>query len=63
MDEVSIDEDGHMHYLRRHNGDQTHQGRHARIAMGDWKTLYANYSKIDKRFVKLATFLKKSGAG
>ena len=23
----------------------------------------ANYSKIDKRFVKLATFLKKSGAG
>lgn len=47
VDEVSIDEDGHMHYLRRHNGDQTHQGRHARIAMGDWKTLYIRLYKYE----------------
>lgn len=39
VDEVSIDEAG-MHYLRRHNGDQDHQGRHARIGVGDWKILH-----------------------
>ena len=27
-------------YLRRHNGDQTHQGRHARIGVGEWKVLH-----------------------
>ena len=27
-------------YLRRHNGDQTHQGRHARIGVGEWKLLH-----------------------
>ena len=27
-------------YLRRHNGDQTHQGRHARIGVGEWKILH-----------------------
>ena len=40
VDEVSIAEDGTMQYLRRHNGDQTHQGRHARISVGDWKILH-----------------------
>ena len=40
VDEVTIDGTGQMHYLRRHNGDQDHQGRHARIACGDWKVLH-----------------------
>ena len=40
VDEVSIDDDGTMQYLRRHNGDQTHQGRHARIGVGEWKLLH-----------------------
>ena len=40
VDEVSIGNEGKMHYLRRHNGDQSHQGRHARISVGDWKILH-----------------------
>ena len=40
IDEVSIDEEGTMHYLRRNNGDENHQGRHAQIACGDWKILH-----------------------
>lgn len=40
VDEVSIDETGQMHYVRRHNGDQDHQGRHARISCDDWKILH-----------------------
>ena len=40
VDEVMIDEQGKMHYIRRHNGDQSHQGRHARISVGDWKILH-----------------------
>ena len=40
VDEVSISDDGTMQYLRRHNGDQTHQGRHARISVGEWKVLH-----------------------
>ena len=40
VDEVCIDEQGQMHYLRRDNGDQSHQGRHARISVGDWKILH-----------------------
>ena len=40
VDEVSISDDGTMQYLRRHNGDQTHQGRHARISVGEWKLLH-----------------------
>ena len=40
VDEVSIADDGTMQYLRRHNGDQTHQGRHARIGVGEWKMLH-----------------------
>ena len=40
VDEVNIDENGHLTYLRRHNGDQDHQGRHARISCGDWKILH-----------------------
>jgi beta-galactosidase GanA len=40
VDEVEIDANGIMKYLRRHNGDQTHQGRHARIGVGEWKLLH-----------------------
>ena len=40
VDEVSIDSTGKMHYIRRHNGDQDHQGRHARISCDDWKILH-----------------------
>ena len=40
VDEVRIDEQGQMNYLRRLNGDQDHQGRHVRIACGEWKILH-----------------------
>lgn len=40
VDEVDIDHQGQMHFLRRHNGDQSHQGRHARISVGEWKMLH-----------------------
>ena len=40
VDEVEITDDGTMQYLRRHNGDQTHQGRHARIGVDEWKLLH-----------------------
>jgi hypothetical protein len=40
VDEVAIDNRGRMQYLRRHNGDQSHQGRHARISVGEWKILH-----------------------
>ena len=40
VDEVRIDEQGQMYYLRRLNGDQDHQGRHVRIACGEWKILH-----------------------
>ena len=40
VDEVEIGSAGTMQYLRRHNGDQTHQGRHARIGVGEWKVLH-----------------------
>lgn len=40
VDDVSIDGQGRMSYLRRLNGDQDHQGRHARIACGEWKILH-----------------------
>ena len=40
VDEVAIDNRGQMQYLRRHNGDQSHQGRHARISVGEWKILH-----------------------
>ena len=40
VDEVTIDHQGQMQFLRRHNGDQSHQGRHARICVGEWKILH-----------------------
>ena len=40
VDEVTVDSQGQLHFLRRHNGDPSHQGRHARISVGDWKILH-----------------------
>ena len=40
VDEVTIDNRGQMQFVRRHNGDQDHQGRHARISCGEWKILH-----------------------
>lgn len=40
VDEVNIDPEGNLHSIRRLNGDQTHQGRHMRISVGDWKVLH-----------------------
>lgn len=40
VDEVRVNPDGTFTRLRRLNGDQTHQGRHVRISVGDFKTLH-----------------------
>lgn len=40
VDEVRVDSLGKLRYLRRENGDQDHQGRHARISCGEWKILH-----------------------
>lgn len=40
VDQVSVDADGTLKYIRRDNGDQDHQGRHARISIDDYKILH-----------------------
>nr|WP_302830903.1 DUF5597 domain-containing protein [uncultured Bacteroides sp.] len=40
VDEVKVNEDGSLNYIKRLNGDQNHQGRHVRIPMGEFKTLH-----------------------
>ena len=40
VDEVHVSADGNIEYIRRENGDQDHQGRHARISVGDYKILH-----------------------
>ena len=40
VDEVKVDKDGKLHYVRRLNGDQDHQGGHVRISVGDFKILH-----------------------
>lgn len=40
VDEVKVDKGGKLHYVRRLNGDQDHQGRHVRISVGDFKILH-----------------------
>ncbi|MBQ8672748.1 MAG: DUF5597 domain-containing protein [Bacteroides sp.] len=40
VDEVKVNPDGSLSYLRRLNGDQDHQGRHVRISVGDLKVLH-----------------------
>lgn len=40
VDEVKVNEDATLSYVRRLNGDQDHQGRHVRISVGDVKILH-----------------------
>lgn len=40
VDQVSINADGSLKYIRRDNGDQSHQGRHARISVDEYKILH-----------------------
>jgi len=40
VDQVDIDDSGNIVYLRRDNGDEDHQGRHARISCGEYKMLH-----------------------
>lgn len=40
VDHVAVDEQDKLRFLRRDNGDQDHQGRHARIACGDYALLH-----------------------
>src|SRR5574344_1824404 len=40
IDEVKMDKDGKIERIRRFNGDQDHQGRHARISVDDFKILH-----------------------
>lgn len=39
-DEVDINPDGSLKAIRRLNGDETHQGRHVRIGVDDYKALH-----------------------
>ena len=40
VNQISISKDGVLNYIRRDNGDQSHQGRHARISPDDYKILH-----------------------
>ena len=40
VDEVKVNKDGTLSYIRRLNGDQDHQGRHVRISVGDFQILH-----------------------
>ena len=40
VDQVEIAADGTLKFIRRDNGDQDHQGRHARISVGEYKILH-----------------------
>ena len=40
VDEVSVNKDGSLKYIRRLNGDQDHQGRHVRIPVGEFSILH-----------------------
>ena len=40
VDEVKVNSDASLSYVRRLNGDQDHQGRHVRISVGDVKVLH-----------------------
>lgn len=40
VDEVAVNPDGTLRFLRRYNGDETHQGRHVRIGVDDFQVLH-----------------------
>ncbi len=45
VDQVEIDERGQLKFIRRDNGDQDHQGRHARISVGEYKIFHVKLYK------------------
>ena len=45
VDEVSVNPDGSLNYLRRLCGDQTHQGRHVRIGVDAYQILHVKLYK------------------
>ena len=42
VNEISVTPEGKFEYIRRLNGDQTHQGRHVRIPVGQYSILHVN---------------------
>lgn len=40
VDEVAVNPDGSWRFIRRYNGDETHQGRHVRIGVDDFQVLH-----------------------
>ena len=40
VDEVAVNPDGTLRFVRRYNGDETHQGRHVRIGVDDFQVLH-----------------------
>ncbi len=42
VNEISVTPEGKLEYIRRLNGDQTHQGRHVRIPVGQYSILHVN---------------------
>lgn len=40
VDEVAVNSDGTLRFVRRYNGDETHQGRHVRIGVDDFQVLH-----------------------
>lgn len=45
VDEVTIEDDGRLTYIRRDNGDQSHQGRHVRISVDDYRIMHVKLYK------------------
>lgn len=44
-DQVSVDPQGNLKYIRRLNGDQDHQGRHVRVGVDDFQILHVKLYK------------------
>ena len=40
VDEVAVNPDGTLRFVRRYNGDETHQGRHVRIGVDEFQVLH-----------------------
>ncbi len=47
VDEVSVNPDGTLKYIRRLNGDQTHQGRHVRIGVDGFSILHVRLYRYE----------------
>lgn len=45
VDEVAVNPDGTLRFVRRYNGDETHQGRHVRIGVDDFQVLHVKLYK------------------